>query len=88
MNPCSCLWTVSGATDRKKVLAGSDYIVNCIEVSGTACVRFDNDIPAKYGVDQCIGDTIGPGGLFKALRTIPVWLEVLKDAERLDVDRW
>jgi alpha-galactosidase len=52
-------------------------------VSGTACVRFDNDIPAKYGIDQCIGDTIGPGGLFKALRTVPVWIDVLKDAERL-----
>ena len=48
-----------------------------------ACVRFDNDIPAKYGVDQCIGDTIGPGGLFKALRTVPVFLDVFKDAERL-----
>jgi alpha-galactosidase len=52
-------------------------------VSGTECVRFDNDIPARYGVDQCIGDTIGPGGLFKGLRTIPVWLDVLRDAERL-----
>jgi alpha-galactosidase len=57
--------------------------VNCIEVSGLDCVRFDNDIPAKYGVNQCIGDTIGPGGLFKALRTIPVWLDVLKDVEAL-----
>jgi alpha-galactosidase len=76
-------WSVVASPDRKEVLAGSHYIVNCIEVSGLACVRFDNDIPGSYGVDQCIGDTIGPGGLFKALRTIPVWLEVLKDAERL-----
>lgn len=76
-------WKVIASEDRKKVLKGSDYIVNCIEVSGLECVRFDNDIPARYGVDQCIGDTIGPGGLFKALRTIPVWLEVLKDAEAL-----
>jgi alpha-galactosidase len=76
-------WKVIAAEDRKKVLKDSDYIVNCIEVSGLECVRFDNDIPAKYGVDQCIGDTIGPGGLFKALRTIPVWLEVLKDVEAL-----
>ncbi len=76
-------WEVIASTDRTKVLPGSHYIVNCIEVSGLECVRFDNDIPAKYGVDQCIGDTIGPGGLFKALRTIPVWLGVLKDAERL-----
>jgi alpha-galactosidase len=76
-------WKVIASEDRRKALKGSDYIVNCIEVSGMACVRFDNDIPAKYGIDQCIGDTIGPGGLFKALRTIPVWLEVLQDAERI-----
>jgi len=75
--------TVLASTDRKKVLPGTDYIINCIEVSGVDCVRFDNDIPLKYGIDQCIGDTIGPGGLFKGLRTIPVFLEILKDAERL-----
>ena len=79
-------WEVVSSEDRTKVLAGSDYIVNCIEVSGLECVRFDNDIPARYGIDQCIGDTIGPGGLFKALRTIPVFLEVLKDTERLCPD--
>ena len=43
----------------------------------------DNDIPLKYGIDQCIGDTIGPGGLFKALRTVPVFLDVLRDVEEL-----
>ena len=79
-------WKVIGSADRRKVLGGSHYIVNCIEVSGTACVRFDNDIPAKYGIDQCIGDTIGPGGLFKSMRTIPVFLQVLKDAEELCPD--
>jgi alpha-galactosidase len=76
-------WKVIGSADRRAVMADSDYIVNCIEVSGTACVRFDNDIPVKYGIDQCIGDTIGPGGLFKSMRTIPVWLQVLQDAEEL-----
>lgn len=79
-------WSVTATTDRLKVLKGADYVVNCIEVSGVDCVRFDNDIPMKYGVDQCIGDTIGPGGLFKALRTVPVFLEVLKDMERLCPD--
>jgi alpha-galactosidase len=76
-------WRVIASTDRTEVMGGSDYLTNCIEVSGLACVRHDNDIPKKYGIDQCIGDTIGPGGLFKSLRTIPVWLDVLKDAERL-----
>lgn len=76
-------WKVVASTDRTAVLPGTHYVVNCIEVSGLECVVHDNDIPLKYGVDQCIGDTIGPGGLFKSLRTIPVWLEVLKDCERL-----
>ncbi len=76
-------WRVVASADRCEVLPGTDYLVNCIEVSGVDCVGFDNDIPAAYGVDQCIGDTIGPGGVFKGLRTIPVWIEVLADVERL-----
>lgn len=76
-------WKVVSSARRTDVLKGSDYVVNCIEVSGLECVRHDNDIPLKYGVDQCIGDTIGPGGLFKALRTIPVFLAALRDCERL-----
>ncbi len=76
-------WRVKASTDRRELLPGTDYIVNSIEVSGIDCVRFDNDIPLEYGVSQNIGDTIGPGGLFKGLRTIPVWLDILKDAEKL-----
>jgi len=76
-------WAVVGSTERREVMADSDYLINCIEVSGTDCVDYENDIPARYGIDQCIGDTIGPGGLFKALRTVPVFLEVLRDAEVL-----
>lgn len=76
-------WNVSGATDRKKALPGAQYIINSIEVSGLQCVRHDNDIPLKYGIDQCIGDTIGPGGIFKALRTVPAWLAILADIEAL-----
>ncbi|OGV51110.1 MAG: alpha-glucosidase/alpha-galactosidase [Lentisphaerae bacterium GWF2_52_8] len=76
-------WKLTATDERRKALKDADYIINCIEVSGVACVRFDNDIPKKYGIDQCIGDTIGPGGLFKALRTVPVFLEVLKDVEEI-----
>jgi alpha-galactosidase len=75
--------SITATTDRLKALPGAHYVVCCVEVSGVECVRFDNDIPLKYGVDQCIGDTIGPGGLFKGLRTIPVWIEILQDCERL-----
>jgi alpha-galactosidase len=75
-------WKIKATVNRRSVLRGSDYIINCIEVSGTSCVRADNDIPLKYGIDQCIGDTIGPGGIFKALRTVPAWLEILHDIEK------
>ncbi|HEY1628701.1 MAG TPA: hypothetical protein VGF52_02515 [Tepidisphaeraceae bacterium] len=76
-------WSVRASANRRELLPQSDYIVCCVEVSGTACVAFDNDIPLKYGVDQCIGDTVGPGGLFKGLRTVPVFLDVLRDIREL-----
>ena len=76
-------WQVTSSTDRTEVLAGTDYLVNSIEVAGLENVRADYDIPMKFGVDQCIGDTAGPGGIFKALRTGPVWLEIVADTERL-----
>jgi alpha-galactosidase len=75
-------WTVESSTERNDVLAGTDFLVNSIEVAGLENVRHDYEIPLRYGVDQCIGDTIGPGGIFKALRTGPAWLEILRDAER------
>jgi alpha-galactosidase len=79
-------WTVASSTERADLLAGSTVIISTIEVAGLASVDFDYEIPKKFGVDQCIGDTIGPGGLFKSLRTIPVFLEILADIERLAPD--
>jgi alpha-galactosidase len=79
-------WTVRASTNRRDVLPGTTYAVCCVEVSGMACVAHDNDIPLKYGIDQCIGDTVGPGGLFKGLRTIPVFLDILRDMRELCPD--
>jgi len=81
-------WSVRASTERRDLLAGSDFIINTIEVAGLTNVRHDFDIPMKYGVNQCIGDTIGPGGIFKALRTGPAWLDILHDAERLCPQAW
>lgn len=81
-------WSVRASTERCDLLAGSDFIINTIEVAGLANVRHDFDIPLKYGINQCIGDTIGPGGIFKALRTGPVWLNILHDAEQLCPQAW
>lgn len=79
-------WNVISSTDRQQVIAGCDTVINTIEVAGLANVRHDFEIPMKYGVNQCIGDTIGPGGIFKALRTLPAWLEILADIEDLAPD--
>lgn len=76
-------WSVRSSTQRREVLKGIDYAICCVEVSGVDCVAFDNDIPLRYGIDQCIGDTMGPGGLFKALRTVPVFLDILRDLREL-----
>jgi alpha-galactosidase len=76
-------WKVEASPERRDVLKGTDYLVNSIEVAGLQNVRADYDIPKRYGVDQCIGDTIGPGGVFKALRTGPAWLQIIADTERL-----
>jgi len=73
-------WAVTATTDRNDALPGTDYLIHSIEIGGLANLDHDYEIPLKYGVDQCIGDTIGPGGLFKALRTVPVWLDILQDA--------
>lgn len=81
-------WSVRASTERRDVLEGSNFIINTIEVAGLANVRHDFDIPMKYGINQCIGDTIGPGGIFKALRTGPAWLEILRDAEQLCPQAW
>ena len=76
-------FSVRSSTRRAELLPDVDFVINTIEVSGLETVRFDDDIPLKYGVDQCIGDTIGPGGLMKFLRTAPAWIEILRDIERL-----
>lgn len=74
---------VRASTNRRDLLPGTDYVINSIEVSGMDCVVYDNDIPLKYGVDQCIGDTIGPGGLMKGLRTGAVFVDIVRDIAEL-----
>ena len=59
-------------TDRREALKDADYIVLCFQVGGNTAYKFDCEIPLKYGVNSCIGDSMGPGGIFRALRSIPV----------------
>ena len=70
---------VIATTDRREALKDADYVVVMIQAGGVAEFRQDYEIPLKYGVDQCIGDTMGPGGVFRALRHIPALLEIARD---------
>lgn len=66
-------------TDRREAIRGADYVFCFARVGGLEAFQHDIEIPLKYGVDQCVGDTLGPGGVFFGLRTIPVLLDIAKD---------
>jgi alpha-galactosidase len=73
---------VEATMDRIEALKGADAVLCTILAGGTEVWRHDIEIPKKYGVDTNIGDTRGPSGIFRALRTIPVMLDIAKDMER------
>ncbi|HGE70682.1 TPA: alpha-galactosidase [Candidatus Poribacteria bacterium] len=70
-------------TDVREAVKGADYVIATFQVGGLKGFEYDYKIPLKYGVDQCIGDTLGPGGVFRALRSIPVMLDLAKNMEEL-----
>ncbi|TKJ48142.1 alpha-glucosidase/alpha-galactosidase [Candidatus Aerophobetes bacterium Ae_b3a] len=72
---------VLATKDRVEALKGADGVVCTILVGGVQVWRSDIEIPKKYGVDINVGDTRGPAGIFRALRTIPVMLDICKDIE-------
>jgi alpha-galactosidase len=75
--------TVSAAAERRPVLDGADYVINEVQVGGYAATLTDFQIPARYGVRQTIGDTLGIGGIFRGLRTIPVVTALAEDMLRM-----
>lgn len=81
--------TIKAYTDRKEALRGAKYVINAIQVGGyDPCTITDFEVPKKYGLRQTIGDTVGIGGLFRALRTIPVMLEFAEDMQEVCPDAW
>ncbi|MFB6189871.1 MAG: alpha-galactosidase [Halapricum sp.] len=73
--------TVEATTDRREALEDADYVLNMINVGDTEAFENEIRIPEKYGVKQAIGDTTGPGGIFRGLRTIPTMLDIAADME-------
>ena len=78
-----------GVDSRKDALRGANYVVNAIQVGLYApCTVTDFEIPKKYGLRQTIADTLGIGGIFRALRTIPVMMDFARDMEEVCPDAW
>ena len=74
---------ITATLDSREALKDADYVINMIQVGGVDAFQKDYEIPMKYGVNQCIGDTMGPGGIFRALRTIPVVVDIAHEMEEL-----
>ena len=79
---------VTCTDNREEALKDADYVVISISTGGLEAMRHDLDIPRKYGIYQSVGDTVGPGGISRALRNIPVFLDIAKDMERLCPNAW
>jgi alpha-galactosidase len=74
---------VWATTDRAAAIQDADFVVVMIQVGGHDAFGIDYHVPLQYGVDQCIADTLGPGGVFRGLRHIPVLVDIARDMERL-----
>ena len=80
--------SIVACPDRRRALEGADFAINMIAVGGHAATTADFEIPARYGVKQTIGDTIGIGGIFRGLRTFPVLEGIARDMLEICPDAW
>jgi alpha-galactosidase len=81
-------FAVRATTDQREALRGADFVLVNITTGGFASMAFDLDIPWRYGIRQPGGDTMGPGGINRALRNIPVLVGIARDMEDVCADAW
>jgi alpha-galactosidase len=80
---------IVATSDRERALDGADVVFDTIQVGGfRPATLTDFEVPKRFGLEQTIGDTLGIGGIFRAVRTVPVMLDILRDMERLCPDAW
>jgi alpha-galactosidase len=79
---------ISAHLDRREALQGADFVVNTIQVGGARATQVDFDVPARFGLRYTIADTVGVGGVFRGLRTIPVVLGIARDMAEVCPDAW
>src|SRR4051812_1112659 len=80
--------TITAHAERRAALDGADFAINMVQVGMHDATVKDFDIPARHGLRQTIGDTLGVGGIFRALRTIPVMLGIGEDLAAVAPDAW
>ncbi len=77
---------VEATLDRRQAVRGANYVITTFQQGGLDAYALDIEIPRRYGVEQCVGDTLGPGGVFRALRTIPVLIDLCRDMDDVAPD--
>ncbi len=77
---------ITASAERRDVLPGADYVINAVSVGGSARYKKDLDIADKYGVNENVGDILGPTGMFRLIRAYPVVLGICRDMEQLCPD--
>jgi alpha-galactosidase len=80
--------TVTAHLDRREALEDADFVINIVQVGMAEATRIDFDVPARYGLRQTIADTIGVGGIFRALRTFPLLRDLGADIAAVCEDAW
>ncbi|MEM7334517.1 MAG: alpha-glucosidase/alpha-galactosidase [Chloroflexota bacterium] len=73
------LTTVEATVDQREAVTQADYVITTFQQGGLEAYAIDIEIPQRYGVEQCVGDTLGPGGVFRSLRTIPVLISLCEE---------
>jgi len=78
--------SVTSEIDRRRALDGAEFVIACLSVGGFESMAHDLEIPESHGMRQPIGDTVGPGGVMRALRSVPVVLDIARDIEAVCPD--
>ncbi|MFE2378480.1 alpha-glucosidase/alpha-galactosidase [Streptomyces sp. NPDC059398] len=79
---------ITSHAERREALEGADFVINIVQVGMGEATRTDFEVPARYGLRQTIGDTLGVGGIFRALRTFPLLKALGEDIAELCPDAW
>lgn len=80
--------TARSTTDQRDALAGADFVIVNLSTGGFESMRLDLEVPARYGIRHSVGDTVGPAGISRALRNIPVFAGIAADMEELCPNAW